>query len=144
MPGDPIAYAPHLKSSTLPGVQIKQVLFQFARGDQDVPNPANTELIRAANMREQSIMYRADLARTAIPSLPANPHTFLVSFGSIPELVIAAAAQTQIAGFLASDGNTIPDVNSALHAFVNGLDLFVTPDVLPEDFGFLDSAVPSP
>src|SRR5205814_5915402 len=40
--GDPVAYAPHLRSSPLAGVAAKSVIFQFARGDQIVPNPATT------------------------------------------------------------------------------------------------------
>jgi len=51
--------------STLPGVPIKRVLFQFARGDQTVPNPANSAWIRAAYMREWVLLYRHDLARAA-------------------------------------------------------------------------------
>lgn len=51
-PGDQLSYASHLRASTLPGVPIKRVLFQMAKGDQTVPNPTASALVRAANMRE--------------------------------------------------------------------------------------------
>jgi pimeloyl-ACP methyl ester carboxylesterase len=135
MSGDAIAYAPHLKSSTLPGVPIKSVLWQMPRGDQTVPNPAGTNLIRAANMRESTRIYRHDIARALIPQLPANPHTFLTDSSPAPALLIALAAQLQIAGFLASDGAVIPDVNPNLSS-VFPQPLFETPAFLPEDPAF--------
>lgn len=135
MPGDATAYAPHLKQSTLPGVPIKGVMFQIARGDMTMPNPASSTLIRNAWMRDDTVMYRHDLARKAIPQLPANPHTFLVNVFTPAALPVAIAAQAQIAGFLASDGTSIPDINPLLHRIL-GLDLFETPAILPEDLGF--------
>ena len=42
--GDPVAYAPHLRKAPLAGVPAKSVIFQFAKGDQIVPNPATTAL----------------------------------------------------------------------------------------------------
>jgi hypothetical protein len=37
---------------TLPGVPLKRVLFQYPTGDTVVPNPTETALVHAANMRE--------------------------------------------------------------------------------------------
>ncbi|MEO8131576.1 MAG: Ig-like domain-containing protein, partial [Bryobacteraceae bacterium] len=68
--GDGLAYAPHLKSSTLAGVPIKPVLFQYGSGDPVVPNPTETALVRAANMRESTQFLRYDLARAAFPAIP--------------------------------------------------------------------------
>jgi hypothetical protein len=143
--GDPIPYAPHLLSSTLPGVPIKPVLWQYARGDRTVPNPANTALVRAANMRQTTWIYRHDLARQVLPTLPLNPHAFLLFFLSpdsetveLPDvggLAVSIAAQQQIAGFFASDGATIPDPNIIVQ-FILGQSLFEHPDFLPEDLGF--------
>lgn len=143
--GDPIPYAPHLRSSTLPNVPIKPVLWQYARGDRTVPNPANTALVRAANMRDTTWIYRHDLARKASSTLPEDPHAFLLFFLSagngtvtLPDLgglAISLAAQQQVAGFFTSDGTTIPDPN-AIVRFVFGQDLFEHPDFLPEDLGY--------
>ncbi len=77
-PGDPIPFAPHLARSTLPGVAAKSVLFQMARADRTVPNPAGSDLIRAAGMAGSTWLYRHDLALTAFPgSLPLDPHPYL-------------------------------------------------------------------
>ena len=132
MSGDPIAYATHLRSSTLPGVPIKRVLFQFAKGDRTVPNPASTSLIRAANMREMTSFYRHDLARALAPELPRDPHAFIAPLGSLAQIAIALAAQRQIAEFFAGDGASVRDVNDLLRPFF-GRDLFEVPDFLTED-----------
>jgi hypothetical protein len=143
MPGDPIAYAPHLRWSTLPGVPIKRVLFQYGRGDRTLPNPAETALVRAANMRDTTSLYRHDLARTLWPDLIPNAHLFL--FRTLPpvymtnpfgQYVMASLALDQQAGFLASGGTVIPNENVWSRMWF-GLDLFETPPAfLPEDLGF--------
>lgn len=140
-----MSYAPHLKSSTLPNVPIKPVLWQVAQGDRTLPNPASTNLIRAANMRESTSFYRHDLARLAAPLLPQNPHTYLLYFAgtelglgglaSPPIMAIARAAQAQMAGFFASDGDTIPDPNEPLRPLF-GRNLFEMPLFLTEDLNF--------
>jgi hypothetical protein len=145
MPGDPVAFAPHLRSSPLPGVPIKPVLFQIALGDRTVPNPASSRLIRAANMREFTWLYRHDYARAAIPNLGLNPHTFLVLFINpdnniqVPDLRTAAislSAQQQMAGFFSTGGADIPDPNNIILRALFGRDLFEVPAMLPEDLNF--------
>ncbi|HEY1338524.1 MAG TPA: hypothetical protein VGF59_13495, partial [Bryobacteraceae bacterium] len=143
--GDPLSFAPHLKRSPLPGLSARPVLVQFARGDQTVPNPTNTLLIRAAGLESNAWMYRHDLARAKDPQLPANPHPFLVLFVSLdggqvvlPDLTgiaISLDAQLQIAGFFSADGKTIPDAN-VLSPLVLGTKVFEVPSVLPVDLGF--------
>ena len=141
---DPLSYAPHLASSTLPDVPIKKVLWQFAKGDRSVPNPTSTALIRAANMRESTRYYRHDLAREAAKDLPANPHPFLAGFLdldsgglqiSLAGLTIANAAQSQIAGFFLSDGAQIPDANSLVRLLF-GKNLFEAPEALTEELNW--------
>src|SRR5262249_41272136 len=119
---------------------------QFALGDRTVPNPANSALIRAADLRANSWIYRHDRALKVAPDLPANPHPYLVLFVSLegdivklPGLVglrISTFAQQQVAGFFASDGATIPDPNNALIQLLIGAPLFEVPAKLPEDLGF--------
>jgi hypothetical protein len=135
MPGDPIAYATHLWSSTLPGVPMKRVLFQFAKGDETVPNPASTNLVRAANLREMTSFYRHDLARAMAPQLPEDPHGFVANLTSFPALTIALAAQRQIVEFLAGEGTSVPDVNDLVRPMF-GKNLFEVPEVLTEDLNF--------
>ena len=131
MRGDPLAYAPHIRSSPLAGVTARPALWQFARGDRTVPNPTSTNLIRWAGMRESSSLYRHDFARSIDPLLPDNPHTFLVDIRSPLRLAIALAAQAQIVRFFAADGFDVPRSGPVL-----GLDLLVTPAPPLEDPGF--------
>ncbi|HXS97129.1 MAG TPA: Ig-like domain-containing protein [Candidatus Limnocylindrales bacterium] len=145
MPGDPMAYAPHLKLSPLPGVAPGPVLVQFARGDMTVTNPGNSGLIRAAGLQSHSWEYRHDVARKLDPTLPADPHPFFELFVSLGGsgiqlpglngLAISLDAQGQVAGFFASGGATVPDPN-VLSALLFGTKLFQVPGVLPFDFGF--------
>jgi hypothetical protein len=133
MPGDPLAYAPHLKSSTLPGVPIKRVLFQYPKGDRVVPNPTETALVRAANMIETTSYYRHDLARGLFPKLNPAGHFYSMLttapfFPSDPlgQYLIAMLAQEEGAGFLASHGTVIPDMNVWSQLWF-GVDLFERP-----------------
>jgi hypothetical protein len=142
MPGDPLAFAPHLRASTLPGVPIKRILFQIARGDQSVPNPMSSALARAAYMTNWSALYRHDLARAVVPQLAANPHTFSITYTSPESTAITLAAQEQAVGFFVAAGRCgldepcIPDVNGVIRP-IFGKNLFETPEVLPEDLAFL-------
>ncbi len=122
--GDPLFFASRLK---------KPVLWLIAKGDQSVPNPANSALIRAAGMRESTWLYRHDLARKAVPSLSENPHAFMADLFSLPSLAIALAAQQQAAGFLST--GTISNPNGLLR-FLFGKDIFEVPDVLPEELNY--------
>ena len=135
MPGDPLGYAPHLWWSTLPGVAMKRVLFQFGIGDLAIPNPCQTNLVRAANLRETTSLYRHDLALAVAPDLPRNPHG-LFYFPTTPAgAVIAGAAQREMAEFLATGGARVPDVNHLVRPMF-GKDLFGVPTFLPEGLNF--------
>lgn len=112
--GSPLSFAPHIRKDPLPGNKPKPVIVQFARGDQTVPNPANSALVRAGALLARTTYYRADLAVAANPATPRNPHTFLTGVlgpGLAP--TIALQAQTQIATFFASDGKNVIDPDGA-------------------------------
>ena len=101
-PGSPETFAPKLRSSPLPGVVgEKRVLYQFAYGDQTVPNPASATLMRAGGLQDVVSFYRND--RT--PTSGTNPHGFLLD----PTLAGRNLGQAQIVDFLDSDGQTISD-----------------------------------
>ena len=146
MNGDPIAFAPHLRRAPLPGLPVRPILAQFARGDQTVPNIANSTLIRAAGLEASTWMYRHDLARAAAPELPLDPHPFLLLFISLgggtvqlpgpAALAISLDAQSQIADFVPSDGATISDPNRLVRLLL-GIQVFEIPASLPFDLGFL-------
>jgi len=136
VPGDPLSFATHLTSSTLPGVPIKRVLWQYPIGDQSDPNPMETALVRAANMREATRVYRADLARAVNPALPVNPHAFILDLVTPANVPVALAAQSQVVGFIASGGTVIPDPNPSLFK-IFGVNLFEAPSFLTESLNFL-------
>jgi len=125
------AYAPHLRRNPLAGVPAKSVVYQFAKGDQSGPNPANTAILRAGDLADRTTFYRHDLAYAENPVLPKNPHAFMTSIDNPAFAAIARGAQEQIARFFASDGKEI--IHPEPQRF------FEVPIVLPlpEDLGFI-------
>lgn len=129
-------YVAHLRKTPLAGMTTKPIIFQFAKGDQTVPNPTNTLLIRAGELTDRTTYYRHDLAYAANPALPKNPHSFLTNVagttGTPSAASLAVQAQQQIAQFFASDGATIVDPDGAGP-------LFETPIAgpLPEELNFI-------
>ena len=129
--GDPVAWAPFIDKSPLPGDLAKPVIIQFARGDKTVPNPTATALVRSGDLAGHATFYRNDLAFLANPAFNKNPHTFLTSLAGVTGPV-AVGAQSQIAAFFASNGALVIDPDGP------GL-LFEVPlaGALPEDLGFI-------
>jgi len=110
---DPVAYASHLRADPLASADPKAIIVQFAKGDQTVPNPTSSALIRAGRLEDRTTWFRNDLAFATVPGYTVrNPHTFLTSIGGAPA-PYALAAQQQIATFLASDGVTTVDPDGA-------------------------------
>jgi fermentation-respiration switch protein FrsA (DUF1100 family) len=128
--GHPVAYAPHIRRAPLDDVEAKSVIFQFARGDETVPNPTTTAILRAGDLADRATFFRNDLAFAANPATPKNPHTFLTRINVPAVAGFALAAQQQIAVFFASDGIIIADP---------GPPFFEVPIVppLPEDLAFI-------
>ena len=111
--GNPVSYAPYIRKHPLPGVGAKPVLIQFAKGDQTVPNPTSSAIVRAGDLADRTTLYRHDLAYAADPTLPKNPHTFLSNIASPGAAPYAIGAQTQMAVFFASGGATVIDPDGA-------------------------------
>ena len=150
MLGDPLAFAPHLKSFPLPGVSPKSTLFQFGFGDLEVPNPTESAVVRAADGLNTTWFFRFDLAANSHPELltvafpdnpklPVLPHRYLSNptIFSVPaEQSIALAAQMQVAAFFKGQG--IRNPNPFLSApFSPSSKLFEIPAALPEKLNFL-------
>jgi len=127
----PMAVAPYLKQAPLPDAPRRRILFQIAAGDLTAPNPANSSLIRAANGREQTSFYRHDRARARMPQLPVNPHVYMIPGESLLQQLVSAATIQQALDFLGGTGETVPDANALIRS-LTGLELFETPEVLPE------------
>jgi hypothetical protein len=115
-PGNPVAYAVHLRAEPLRGVPAKSVILQYARTDATVPNPTTSAIIRAGGLQDRTTLFRNDLAFAANPTFPKNPHTFLTNVpGLAPPApgAVALAAQDQIAQFFASGGTLTVDPDGA-------------------------------
>jgi hypothetical protein len=131
-PADPVAWAPFIRAQPLAGSGPKSVIVQFAKGDETVPNPTASALIRAGGLEDRATYFRNDLAFATVPGYTVtNPHTFLSNIGGASG-PLAFAAQQQIATFLASGGATTIDPDGAGP-------LFETPTAgpLPETLNFL-------
>ena len=107
--GSPETFAPLLRRTPLGGVGVKKVIYQFAYGDQTVPNPASATLMRAGGLQDVTTFYRND--RT--PSAGSNPHGFLLD----PTLAGRNLGQSQVLDFLASGGETISDPDGPAPVF---------------------------
>src|SRR4029450_11927558 len=84
------------------------VLQPIAKGDQTVPNPATTAMLRAGDLADRAMFYRHDLASAERPTLPKNPHVFMVGISAaFGFLEIGLPVQRQIAIFFASDGGIV-------------------------------------
>lgn len=102
---DPVAWAAFVRRSPLGGDPAKNVIVQFAKGDETVPNPTATALIRSGELTDQTTFFRNDLAFAANPAFPKNPHTFLTNIALAPPVAaVAIAGQTQIGIFFATNG----------------------------------------
>jgi len=119
--GNPEGWAPYI---SMP------VIFQFARGDQTVPNPTATRVIRAGNLAGRTTLFRNDLAHAAFGT-SANPHTFLTNITGAGAL-FAMQAQNQIATFFASDGALTIDPDGTAPYFETPISI-----PLPEDLAFI-------
>ena len=118
---NPAAYAPFI---------TRPVIMQFARGDETVPNPTTTAILRAGGLAARATLFRNDLAHAAFGT-NTNPHTFLTNVtGAGAQFAIAA--QLQIGTFFASDGATVIDPDGAGPFFETPVTL-----PLPEDLAFL-------
>ena len=138
MSGNPVAYAPYIRKSPLPGVPPKSVIVQFARGDQTVPNPTATAILRAGDLADRATYFRNDLFIAANSSLPPavldplkNAHTFLTRITG-PASGIALAGQAQMAIFFEHDGNLVVDPDGTGVFFETP----ITPP-LPETLNFI-------
>lgn len=129
--GNPVAYAPFIRSNPLPGNSAKPVLIQFARGDQTVPNPTTTAILRAGKLADAAVQYRNDLAYAAIAGIPKNPHTFLTNIFTPAAAPFAIGAQQQIAEFFISNGANVIDPDG------NGPIFEVPSKDLPEGVNFI-------
>ena len=131
--GNPVTYAPFIRAQPLRGNSAKPVILQFAKGDQTVPNPTTTAIIRAGDLADRALYFRNDLAYAATGgAIPTNPHTFLTNIGIAAAAPLAVAAQIQIALFFQSNGLLVIDPDSTGPLFEMPIAL-----PLPESLNYL-------
>jgi dienelactone hydrolase len=143
--GNPVPYAQHLRKEPLLGVGPKSVIVSFAKGDKIVPNPAETALVRAGDLRDRTTYFRTDVLVEFDPTLASGgvatgafPHIFMNDFvDDSLSREIAFDAGEQVAQFFASEGASIVSpqvIDPRLHS-----GLFEVPIVgpLPEDLNFI-------
>jgi dienelactone hydrolase len=137
--GDPVSYAPHVRKSPLAGMTAKSVIIQFGKGDQIVPNPTQTAIVRAGELADRVTFFRTDLfyatqPRPLPPSIspPLYPHTFINTFSPAGAAAVSLQAQAQIATFFASDGAVTIDPDGPGPLFETPISL-----PLPETLNFL-------
>ena len=133
--GNPVAYAPHLRKIPLDGVPTRPFIIQSAKGDQTVPNPTASAIVRAGDAHDRWTLLRYDLVRLARLLAPSNPHTFLTNIGNPVVADLAIAAQHQIGFFFASDGAVTIDPDTAAGPF---FEVPISQDQIPlmEDLNF--------
>jgi Bacterial Ig-like domain len=107
--GNPVAYAPHLRRAPLAGMAPKLVIIQFAKGDQTVPNPTASALIRAGDLADRTTYFRNDLLFAVNAATPKNPHTFLTNIANPIVAPLALAAQGQIADLFKLENPVLAD-----------------------------------
>ena len=81
----------------------------ISKGDQFAPNPLSSMLLRTGALADRTTLFRNDLAFAENPSVPKNPHLFVLNVDvDVPVVsAVALGAQKQIAVFFATDGELI-------------------------------------
>jgi Bacterial virulence factor lipase N-terminal len=145
MVGDPLSFAPHLKTSPLAGVPAKATLFQFGYGDLEVPNPTESAVIRAANGQSTGWFFRFDEAAQidqtllsvtmpAVAPLPILPHRLLSNptiFEYPDETPLSRDDQVQAGAFFLSGGSRAVDPDLFSTGEYAERTLFQIPAALP-------------
>jgi hypothetical protein len=128
--GEAGAFAAHVRKIPLPGVGAKPIIIQFAKTDQNIPNPRESAFVRAGDFADVTTYLRNDLLFADNPNVQKNPHTFLLRIGVPADAPQAAAAQNQVGAFFASGGTIIIHPEPAQY-------WEVPIQVLPEDLFYI-------
>jgi hypothetical protein len=99
--GSPETFAPLLRLRPPADSAAKKVFYQFALGDQTVPNPTSATIMRAGHLQDVTTVYRNDLT----PTSSTNPHGFLLD----PRISGREFGQVQVSEFLATGGTSLID-----------------------------------
>jgi hypothetical protein len=107
------SWLPYLTRRPLAGNSPKTVLVYAFKGDQIAVNPSATEAVIESELLRKTLYYRHDLAFAQDPTMPKNPHMFILMPNSPNALVraVSRGMQAQIADFHASGGTSVNTPN---------------------------------
>ena len=132
---DPSAWTPHYRASPLPGIPARPALFQMAWGDNTIPNPTTTAMVRSAHMEDMVRYYRHDVARSIFPFFQADPDFYLAYLDTKQETSIALTAENMIGVFFSTNGVLAPLGNDLMQV-VFSTDIWQMPATLTEQLNF--------
>ncbi|MBW3621526.1 MAG: hypothetical protein KY461_14880 [Actinobacteria bacterium] len=148
-PGSPETFAPLLRQRPLGDSVEKHVIYQFAYGDQTVPNPTSATIARAGDLFDLVSVYRNDRTATA----GTNPHGFLLD----PRVQGRNQGQQQVVSFLDSGGTEVIDPDgpaptwevpvvdpASLETLNYSEDLYAEPEPAPAGCGVAGAEVARP
>ena len=103
------SWMPYLISRPLAGNSPKTVAVYLFKGDQVAVNPSANEAVINSNLLPNTLYYRHDLAFAQDPTIPKNPHLFILTPNSSNALVraVSRGMQAQMADFHASGGTVV-------------------------------------
>lgn len=139
--GNSVAYAPFIRKRSLAGVPARPLLNVIALGDQTVPMPAASSIIRAGDLAGVTTLLRFDVVYNKVTNFPSrNPHGINTGLhpANIPLVIeVATAMQEQVGAFFEADGARISQPQPA--------EFFEVPIKLPlpESLDFLTARAPA-
>ena len=104
-----LSWMPYLTVRPLAGNSPKTVAVYIFKGDQVAVNPSASEAVINSDLMPYTLFYRHDLAFAQDPTIPKNPHMFILTPNSPNALVraVSRGMQAQIADFHASGGTIV-------------------------------------
>ena len=104
-----LSWMPYLTVRPLAGNSPKTVAVYIFKGDQAAVNPSASEAVINSDLMPYTLFYRHDLAFAQDPTMPKNPHMFILTPNSPNALVraVSRGMQVQMADFHASGGTVV-------------------------------------
>jgi hypothetical protein len=104
-----LSWMPYLTVRPLAGNSPKTVAVYVFKGDRGAVNPSASEAVSNSDLLPNTLYYRHDLAFAQDPTMPQNPHMFILMPNSPNALVraVSRGMQAQMADFHASGGTVV-------------------------------------
>ena len=104
-----LSWMPYLTRRPLAGNSPKTVAVYVSKGDQNVVNPSASQAVIDSDLLPNTLYYRHDLAVAQDPTMPKNPHMFILmpNFANALVRAVSRGMQAQMADFHASGGTVV-------------------------------------